>query len=288
MSKQDHDAQTHVEPVTSPQEPASEQSISEYWTPQRKANALPRKACPDQPTPIAEETALRRKQRQEILNTGPVTSRVTSPNEAPFAAVGKLFFHWKGSDWVGSAWIINTPTRGIVTAAHNVFDENEWSSKVLFELQYADGHYVAEWAGKQSVALKGWTLDTNYAYDMAVVIPKTAIGGSVPALDYVVDAKAENFLALGYPTPPLPHYAFDGKYMWGSSGSLIAENRGVISAYNNLTRGSSGGPWCAKAGNVWVVNGIQSHGFNDPDVSYSPLFSSKTFVPLLRSAGLIS
>lgn len=287
MSKQSNDSQTHAEPATSPEEPLSEQSLTEYWTPQRKANAQPRQVGPQRPTPVSEETALRRRQRQELLNTGPTTSRVQFPNVAPFAAVGKLFFHWKGKDYVGSAWIINTPTRGIITAGHNVFDQGEWSTKVLFELQYANGHYAAEWAGKQSVALKGWTQDTNYAYDMAVVIPKTVIGTDVPSLGYVVDATAENFLAVGYPTPPIPNYAFDGRYMWMSAGSFIAENQGIISAYNNLTQGSSGGPWCAKARDVWVANGIQSHRFDNPDLAYSPLFSSRTFVPLLQSAGLL-
>ncbi|MGA2650783.1 MAG: hypothetical protein ABSF28_09680 [Terracidiphilus sp.] len=81
------------------------------------------------------------------------------------------------------------------------------------------------------------------------------------------------FTAIGYPIKPIPGHEFNGKRMWKCVGDLISAGGGFQYAANNLTGGSSGGPWCEPDNNM-VVSGLTSDRKNDPNAAQSPLFAN--------------
>ncbi|NUP07808.1 MAG: hypothetical protein HOW73_17305 [Polyangiaceae bacterium] len=277
--------------AVSSSERASEEEILDYWTVARKNSATPKMKRADIPPELLEKIRERKARDARIPSAGaPVTSLVPSASlgVAPYAAVGKLFFRWKGDPYVGTAWVIKTPTLGIFTAGHNLFEDGKWSDMVLFDMQYDDGHSSLEVAGKQLYVADAWHEGEDHAYDLAVVGPSSALAESTPALAYLMDIDTPaSYRAVGYPARPITGYNFDGKHMWQSVGDSIATGQGCVSAYNNMTQGSSGGPWCVQVENKWYANGVQSHRLQDPDVALSPVFTAAKINPLLRAAGLI-
>lgn len=285
--------------VRSPLDGQRDGAVVRYWTPEREYEAQPRPMERVDDPEVIEAIEAVLEDHSKCYRADPTTSLVDNITLHPFAAVGRLNFLWEGKPYHGSAWIINTEPLGIVTAAHNVYvydpsasDKPAWAENVIFKLQYADGSEAAIWEIAQSIVLKGW-FDSNkkdvkkdYGRDFAVLVPKSEVKDQ-PALDVLLDQTAESYRGLGYPgVPLLPRYDFRGKYMWQSAGAQIHAGLGLVSAYNNLTAGSSGGPWCARHEDRWVANGLQSHGGTSDDISISPYLTAETFGALLACGGL--
>lgn len=206
----------------------------------------------------------------------PVTSKVKPQDyrSPPYSACGKLFFEWKGRPWSGTAWTI--AESAIFTAGHNVYDDGEASTNLLFIPQYNDGSKpCGEFYISKFYALKGWTEKRLYKCDLAACVTAKPIRKVTGSLGWIVNMKTDlgPYTAIGYPGLKLPDYPFQGKVMWQSCGPYFyGVKDDYIAAYNNLTRGASGGPWLVTVDGKQYVNGITSNGGDNPDITYSPYF----------------
>jgi hypothetical protein len=122
--------------------------------------------------------------------------------------------------------------------------------------------------------LQGWLdnsiTNQNVPFDMAACLVTEPFAATEPPLLFVADRiPALQFAAIGYPGKPIPAHSFNGKRMWQSGGAMSSSSGGTIWAENDLTSGSSGGPWCVPQEN-WVVRGLTSSRTDDPNLAASP------------------
>ena len=65
-------------------------------------------------------------------------------------------------------------------------------------------------------------------------------------------------LSVGYPQKPNGAFWFDGRFLFQSHGALIHRYDVMLEAQNDLTEGSSGGPWFADWNGRAVVVGLNA------------------------------
>ncbi len=205
------------------------------------------------------------------------TTRVpkSDQDDLPYSATGKLFMTFDGVDYVGSAWVIGE--KAVFTAAHCIFDHDNggWADNILFIPQFdADAAPVGRWTSRSVVALKGWTQDRNFKYDMAGFVTDRPIRSTTGSLGWLANHAPNQgpYQSIGYPARPCPGYRFDGKRMWQSIGGYI-QGTNPIQMHNNMTQGCSGGPWVVARNRNVYANGLNSFRYEaQPGTLYSPYF----------------
>ncbi len=209
---------------------------------------------------------------QPIQDLAAATGLVPDCEVSPYAAVGKMFMQFAGTNYVGTAWSI--AERAVFTAGHCVFDRDDggWADSVLFMPQY-EGDIdspVGSWVGTRLVALNGWTESRDFRYDLAAFEVDRPIRPSTGTLGWMANYPPNQgiFRSIGYPAAD----PFDGRHMWQSVGNYI-DGSNPMQMENDMTGGCSGGPWLARLGGDVRANGLNSHRHtNNPATIYSPYF----------------
>ena len=279
--------------MTNPEDPSAtesenaedEREIEEFWTDERMGNATPAKM----PTidPEEDEGTLGPRERSESLRGEPAlptdgteearsfsfsTRKVSDYRVQPYAPVGKLFFVHGGRQWVGSAFCIGK--RSIVTAGHCLHDDGEASTKVLFSGRYAGGVNY-NWPIPWHTTPAEWRELRQFSADMGVGYARASIDEKIGRAGYLPNSpKVPPWIeALGYPARPLPSYDFNGEFMWSCRGQNLGWSRNSRKMANNMTGGSSGGPWMRIMDGAYYAVGLNSHGIRGDDrFTFSPYF----------------
>jgi V8-like Glu-specific endopeptidase len=225
------------------------------------------------PLPVVRREVLAR-----VLGKPPVTTRVDAPkiDTAPYRSVGKMYMRFNTPKWLGgSGWVV--APRAFITAGHCVYykDKGGWVSEVRYCPRY-DGTCAKQYVVERVYTFQGWidnTDENQREYDLAACVVTEPFAPSEPPLpvdpDLIPDLR---FAAVGYPGPPIPEYPFNKKRMWQALGNATKLEGSMIWAENNLTSGSSGGPWC-EPNNNWIVGGITAARIDDdPNLAVSPMF----------------
>lgn len=263
-----------------------ENEIREYWTQERMDKASPKvmPEVPDTPGdielpppkgPIATppDTSLTDSIPDIELKVG-LATKVTNPDKSPLKCNGKLYFTWKGEDWVGSAGAILLEV--LLTAGHNVFDEGEWSDNFYFYPAYpVNGQ---SWGWSRAAIFTAWQNAADYAYDYAMLLtdsPMKDIGSVGVVRD--LNPKGREWTAIGYPSEP----PYDGGNMMETTGNYVKGSTIITMDKNDMTQGSSGGVWLTKTDKGTFVNGVQSHR-KQGESSYaaSPYIADKDYQEL--------
>ena len=215
----------------------------------------------------------------------------------PYRCVGKLFFNQGGSSYVCSASSIGGCA--IWTAGHCVHRGNNkssgWSTNVVFVPAYKDGNApYGQWPAKQL-----WTRTTWYKYgipkglaqDMGgAVLYKQGgkkISQKVGWLGFAWNwSRVQHWLSMGYPAAP----PFNGQRQWIVAASYayngnVGANPKPVGMGNDMTGGSSGGPWIWRFRNGNYVNGNNSYRRSSkPKEMFSPYFgnAAKSLYQTLR------
>ncbi|MFI6623086.1 trypsin-like serine peptidase [Streptomyces sp. NPDC050528] len=250
--------------------------ISEYWTTERMAAAIPE----DVPT-MTEETPAPPSALPGAFKTTLVQNPATS---SYYRRAGALFYVREGVDLQGSASAITH--NGILTAAHCLYGSKvrKYPTKAAYVPGYRDlQEPLGQWPlFGEPVVPDAWKAQVNRAWDYG--FSKVGLGGKngfsvlgnvTGHFELLVDRpELREWDVLGYPAVAVPGYLFDGHRMWSCQGGFTRQPAlNTIGKEGNLTPGSSGGPWLVP-GHLYA-NGVQSYDDgNLPGENFSPYFDS--------------
>lgn len=260
---------------------------AKYWTKSKmaKATPIPLRVAPKE---LLESMCQEAKGKSRVVppvlparaqRLAAQTVEVPDIEKFPFSCVGKLFMREGNNNFVGSAWVIGERT--IFSAAHCLFDDNgTFFDDVLFFPQYSDGSS----AGRFSVVQMA--VDSRYAdsggekleFDLGIAILDRPIAELTGVAGYAVKpvsqiALGESVTGVGYPAGA----PFNGERMFQSNGDIVRDGapgtheERFFGAENDMTGGSSGGPWFDASGTVVGLNSFVFVG-EDPQVMHSPYF----------------
>jgi len=217
-----------------------------------------------------------------------------SYNAYPNRTVGKLFFsNSSGGNFVCSASIVNSENKDIVwTAGHCVsngagtFYQN-WQ---FVPARRLGANPFGVWTPREVWALTEWHVAGNFRQDLAALIMNNdssgnSIANRLGSLGIQFNAnRIRSWNAMGYPAAS----PFSGERQYQNIASYAASDTptsrpgpDTIGMGNDLTGGSSGGPWIAaySAGGGYV-NGVNSYKYTTPSMPlemYSPYFGNEAF-----------
>lgn len=211
----------------------------------------------------------------------PVTTRVSSKElvTAPYRSIGRMgmnfVLHGKTLKVTATGWVV--AKRAFVTAGHSVYREiyGGWITWAGFAPRY--NRRVDTAFGVESVyTLKGWVDSGEPRYDLAACVITGEFADTEPPLVFSnSDLPPLSVTAIGYPARPSGQFNFNGERMWKCIGEFVRDEDGMRIAANNLTEGSSGGPWGDTVDNSEIV-GLTStrdeEHFEQP-ISKSPFFA---------------
>lgn len=216
------------------------------------------------------------------------SARADARTIAPFAAVGRLEARFTSAGEQRSetctAWVV--AERVVVTAAHCVFRPfpsgvgGTPAGTITFAPQYHGEPTVGVWVGTRSYTLSGWVApdagQNRALHDFAVVVLDRPLAEVTGTLGLLARRAPEGaVLSLGYPLFPTQDWpTFDGRFLYVSHGEILGRNGGELEARNELTEGSSGGPWLILHDGQPVAVGINStKSVGSDDTTFSPIFS---------------
>lgn len=272
-------------------------STQEYWTPERRAHAIPVESTdvttkppaghdltPAPQKPTGKPTTGSRPTAGSVTGKGGSLAAVTATQ-----VVGKVFFTASdGLDYVCSGSAVNSTNKNMVfTAGHCVHGGpgQSWASNWQFVPYYDHGNRpYGTWNAETLVAFNGWINDGNFGYDVGIAITQpnasgelvNTVGGLGVQWNYPKDRL---MTSMGYPA----RGAFDGQWQYfcqatTSQRSVLVSDQ--IKMPCNMTGGSSGGPWIyGKDDNVYYsgwVNGVNSNNndLDNPTEMRSPYFAT--------------
>lgn len=205
--------------------------------------------------------------------------------EFPERAIGRLYFE-TGDGYAGWCTASVISENVIVTAGHCVSaGDGRWYTNFMFIPGYDSGaEPFGRWSGWRVGTFPTWHLATDFTRDVGMIQildrDGQKVGEMVGWLGLAVglDPAGRAWDQYGYPAE-LP---FSGEQLSvvQSPFGYSDTNSGVLpyplATGNNMTGGSSGGPWINSFdGRFLYVNGLNSYGYESCDETmYSPYFDA--------------
>ncbi len=273
------------------------QALEEYWTEERRANAIPVPLPTEKPSqheahiapPVGEPGHSEPGHGGDHHGDHPAAHTAqphTSGGQAvantlvyPYRVCGKIFFTQGGKDLAGSASMVSPNV--LLTAGHCVYSGG-WSTNFVFYPSYGkraatdpaykfNYNYLAAWTA--------WTTKATRQFDYGYAWMPSSPGNIVGWLGLLWNAAnaGRTWHAVGYPATPNP--PFNGNTMDEAVGSVASSGTaGTIGLTDdNMEHGSSGGPWITNLNNAVLqyANGLQSFHIKDGDFTeYGPVFDA--------------
>lgn len=241
---------------------AQQQSVREYWTPERMQDATPRELK----GPGAN------KGKPGGGNTKNAGKAVRS---TPQPELGKVFFTLGGIDYVCSGTATTSTNRDVVTTAGHCLNEGpgRYATNFAFVPAYDNGSRpYGTWVAENLYAPSAWVNSGDFNHDVGFAVMAEQGGQSLTDVtgSYPIGFNKGyglTFEAFGYPadTP------YDGQELWKCSGVAGQDSRGTTDHRLpcSMTGGSSGGGWITGG----TLNSVNSFGYEgEKDVMYGPYF----------------
>ena len=207
----------------------------------------------------------------------PITEAVAGVDHWPQSAIGKLTSSIDGKLRFCTASVV--AERVILTAAHCVEAHGKTADWSRFEPQKRGQAALGSWVGEAVYLHKGWQAPqygtSRSPYDYAFVRLSAPIAAKTGTLSLLAKAPHEGTVtSLGFPFIPSGRFEFDGQFLYATTGAhLGASSAGVVEAKNELTEGSSGGPWFMFTESGPALMGVNaSKPVASDETTYSPEF----------------
>jgi V8-like Glu-specific endopeptidase len=263
---------------------AEHRRIVDYWTAERRANAIPRDIVLDErgkPKPYAKPGT-----GTSSSSTG---ARWTGTGGVALTT-GKVFFSVGSSNYVCSGSAVDTTHGSVVlTAGHCVHDGDggPFVSNWAFYPGYSNGEHptLKAWTATDLFTTVLWAGSANGFNDdagFAVVYREnagtleqalTALGAPIPTFR-ADQTWGSSYHAFGYPAAK----RYSGAYLYYCAGSVQHKYDGgdTLALPCSMTGGSSGGPWMRQysTSTTPVVNSLNSYGYNGLTMMFGPVFGA--------------
>ena len=268
------------------------QRIVDYWTPERRATAIPRAMV------LPEFRAKGGKPGKPDGGDGggggdgsdPVVSGATWTDGGASVAktTGKVFFTLGGSRYVCSASAVAGQENLVLTAGHCVWDDvAKFATNWMFAPGYDNGVNIeyGEWTATSLFTTSAWADTTGNAWPddagMAVVTngsSATLSGrlGSLPAMAAQSgggDLSGATYSAFGYPAAQ----KYKGGTLTYCQGPVMVgyDSQDTLSMACDMTGGSSGGPWFGGPGGTGQIVSVNSYGYRGLARMFGPTFNEQ-------------
>jgi hypothetical protein len=276
---------------------AQERALAAYWTPARMKAALPESELPAVKHAAASKPAAgtASKPQGPAGQVAPATAKVAHPATitpqgygsyaSPLATVGKVYFSLNGGNYQCSASVVNSEGKSTVwTAGHCVTGSGAWASNWVFvPACYGNGAggCVAPygyWYAKQLWTTSAYFGNNNsLANDVGAVVMWPNSGYEI--VNYLGGQGIQwNFglpiyvCAFGYPVP-----GYTGVDLVEACDYAYDYGDGTDYMFNNMTGGSSGGPWLASFNGAYgYIVGHNDFRYNVyPNYMWSPYYGNQ-------------
>jgi len=221
----------------------------------------------------------------------------------PYRTVGKLFFTMGASNYVCSASVIRPHL--LLTARHCILSASTgWATNVVFYPGYSNGQNpkLKRWTARRLATWGFGGSGANYKWDIGFIQTNDEGGSGCNGSSgtrtvesytgylgwlYGGNVADRNYTSMGYPQAA----PFNGLYQieaYSDVGNIDPLSQaGTFSMGNDMTGGSSGGPWLVGFGTTNYANGVNSYKWinpNRPLEMNSPNFQADNFANLLTYA----
>lgn len=265
---------------------AEHRRIVEFWTPERRATAVPRDLVL---TPNGKPS----KPGGGGGGTGPITGATWTGGGSVRVTTGKVFFTLGASRYTCSASAVDSPAGNLVlTAGHCVHDGDggAFATNWIFYPGWngAPSPTLGEWTATDLFTTAGWaTGSTSFDDDagFAVVVGAEgqgtlasvleAGGGEVPGIAF--ESTPTTYYAFGYPASK----KYRGDTLTYCAGPVTPRYDGheTLALACDMTGGSSGGPWFQSFTNDTttpnVINSLNSYGYiTVRNTMFGPIFGT--------------
>lgn len=306
MAAQEADPEVESSGLLQPDEGAGE-----YWTPTRRAAAVPvDMTVPGAPneTPAEPEDRGPQVTVEPAMPDEPIVARddfsaqpgaspararrVPRPyTNAPDRLNGKVFFTDSGRDFVCSGTALRSQNRSVVwTAGHCVhggrgrgFVEHWQFVPAYSSASQHDAPY-GTWQAQELLASRQWVTSRNFRFDLGAAVVERIDGrtlvGMIGGQGITFNrSRTQRWSAFGYPAEG--RFDGDDQYRCNSkttgSDSPGGPGPSTIRIRCDMTGGSSGGGWLidlgSRGGGLGYLNGVNSYGYeDDPNQEYGPYF----------------
>ncbi len=247
---------------------ASQEKITDYWTPKRMRNAKVADA------PAAPQAAADAKVKRGTSQQVPARSAASVTS-----TTGKVYFTLGGGNYVCSGAATSSSNRDVVTTAGHCVNEGpgSFATNWAFVPAYNNGSRpYGTWTARTLVTTSAWANRGDINYDGGFAVMNTlngshltdVVGGQGISFN---QARGLSYNAYGYPAA----YPFNGETLQSCSGTASDDVWGGTQSQNipcNMTGGSSGGPWLLGGS---TINSVNSFGYDGvPNRMFGPYFGS--------------
>lgn len=255
------------------------QRIVDYWTPARRASAIPRD--------MTRPSDRKGKPGGGGGGTGTVTGATWSRTGAQVEkTTGKVYFKMGRSNYVCSGSAVSGPVNLVLSAGHCVWDDADlWASNWMFWPDYNNGisQTYGEWTATRLFTTAGWkSADANdWKNDagLAVVNDGTTASlssklGTLPTMSTTTNyGNLTNavYSAFGYPAAQ----KYKGQTLTYCQGPVQTGYDGDLNTLSmacDMTGGSSGGPWYSQANAGGQIVSLNSYGYSGVSRMFGPTF----------------
>jgi V8-like Glu-specific endopeptidase len=220
------------------------------------------------------------------------TFPASSYNAFPNRVVGKLFFaDGSGNGYVCSASVVNSENKDIVwTAGHCISNGSGsfYRNWAFVPARRLGANPYGVWTPREFWTRTEWHVNGNLRQDVGALVMRdnaggTSIANAIGALGITFNgSRVRHWNAMGYPAAS----PFAGERQYQNQASYAASDTptagpgpDTIGAGNDLTGGSSGGPWIYRYSAFGgYVNGLNSYKYIVPSMPlemYSPYLGAE-------------